>query len=230
MLLESAIDKIRSAPLELLQDPSWLEYRFLPELGLNDRHMHQYPKELHEYCGIGINSWQYPCQFSKYLVHLSKQNITSYVEIGCHKGGTFIVTTEFLSRFNRLEQAVAVDNWERAEMHAYAELNSSVKYIAQSSQSTEFRELIGERHWDLILIDGDHSYGGATTDLNLVKDFTRRIAFHDIVNHLCPGTQLIWSDVKKRFPEAKFQEWTEQYDDVLLRLRGGIMGLGLMEF
>jgi hypothetical protein len=69
--LQTVIDRIRSDSLEKLSDPSYLEFKLLPELGLNDRHLHQYPSHLHPYCGGGIDSWQYPNQFSKYLHYLS---------------------------------------------------------------------------------------------------------------------------------------------------------------
>jgi hypothetical protein len=94
--LLAVVERIRNESIEKLSDPAYLEYRLLPELGLNDRHMHQYPEHLHRYCGIGIDSWQYPNQFSKYLCYLSRCEIQNYVEIGCHKGGTFIITCEWV--------------------------------------------------------------------------------------------------------------------------------------
>lgn len=223
------IEKIREASLEKLQDPAWLEYVLLPELGLNDRHMHQYPTHLHPFCGVGIDSWQYPNQFSKYLHYLSKQNLESYIEIGCHKGGTFIITVEILSRFHPIARAVAVDNWEREIMHEYANINPAVSYLPQSSQSDEFKFIVNSQHWDLVLVDGDHSYKGVVEDFALVKGSAKRIAFHDIRNHLCPGTQQIWFEIKKEYSHCNLYEWVDQYDDVLLRLRGGIMGIGLLE-
>jgi hypothetical protein len=45
--LQTVIDRIRSESLEKLSDPSYLEFKLLPELGLNDRHLHQYPNHLH---------------------------------------------------------------------------------------------------------------------------------------------------------------------------------------
>lgn len=227
--IENVVDRIRNESLEKLKDPSYLEYKLLPELGLNDRHLNQYPSQLHPYCGIGIDSWQYPNQFSKYLHHLGNQNIKSYVEIGCHKGGTFIITVEYLSRFNELEACLAVDNWPREIMAQYAKLRPEVTYLTTSSQSSEFYDEYLKRHWDLVLIDGDHSYKGATDDYNLIKDRANFIAFHDIVNSLCPGTQQIWADMKKTYSPDQMYQWCDQYDEVLLRMRGSIMGIGLVQ-
>jgi cephalosporin hydroxylase len=227
--LSEVIDRIQNEPLEKLSDPAYLEYRLLPELGLNDRHMHQYPTHLHPYCGIGIDSWQYPNQFSKYLCYLSQCEIRNYVEIGCHKGGTFIITCEYLSRFHKLENCVAVDNWPREIMHDYAEHRTNVSYLTNSSCDESFIKLVSSKAWDLILIDGDHSYSGVLHDYNAVGPFAKMIAFHDIKNIFCPGTQQIWQDLQKQYPKEKLHEWTDQYDDVLLRVRGSVMGIGLVD-
>jgi hypothetical protein len=227
--LSNVIDRIQNESIEKLSDPAYLEYRLLPELGLNDRHMHQYPSHLHSYCGIGIDSWQYPNQFSKYLCYLSQCEIKNYAEIGCHKGGTFIITCEYLSRFNELESCLAVDNWPRDIMYEYAELKSNVTYLTDSSHDDSFVSLVNSKKWDLILIDGDHSYDGVKYDYNNVCLNAKMMAFHDIKNILCPGTQQIWQDLRKQYPQEKLHEWTDQYDDVLLRIRGSVMGIGLVD-
>lgn len=223
----NTIDRIRNESIEKLSDPYYLEYKLLPELGLNDRHMHQYPSHLHPYCGNGINSWQYPNQFAHYLHYLSKQKIKSYCEIGCHKGGTFIITVEYLNRFYDMDYALAVDPWERHIMHEYADFNSDiVNYMVCSSESESFKDVYKSMFWDLTLVDGDHSYGAVKKDWELVKDNSTFVAFHDIRNILCPGTQQMWADVKKEVNHTL--EWTDQYDEVLLRMRGSIMGIGLV--
>lgn len=226
--LHTVIDRIRNESLEKLSDPSYLEFKLLPELGLNDRHLNQYPSHLHAYCGQGIDSWQYPNQFSKYLHHLSQCKIESYVEIGCHKGGTFIITVEYLNRFHPVRQCLAVDNWPRQIIHEYTEIRPEVQYLTTSSQSSSFYDAYLQHHWDLVLIDGDHSYAGATKDYELVKDRARYIAFHDVANSLCPGTQQIWADMKAKYGREQIFQWTDQYDEVLLRMRGSIMGIGLV--
>lgn len=227
--IQAVIDRMASEPLEKLTDPAYLEHRLLPELGLNDRHMHQYPQHLHPYCGIGIDSWQYPNQFARYLHYLSQKHIQSYVEIGCHKGGTFIITVEYLSRFHRLDRCLAVDNWPREIMQEYAKIRPQVQYLTDSSRSENFRLALQKDPWDLVLIDGDHSYQGVSDDLDLVHGNARIMAFHDIRNIMCPGTQQIWQDVKKDYPPHQLHEWADQYDDVLLRLRGSVMGIGLID-
>lgn len=227
--LESVIDRIQNENIEKLRDSSYLEFKLLPELGLNDRHMHQYPAHLHPYCGIGIDSWQYPNQFSRYLTSLVDKNISSYVEIGCHKGGTFIITVEFLSRFNKINSAVAVDGWYREIMKKYSKLRPEVTYISDSSSSQQFQDAYKKHDWDLVLVDGDHSYQGAKDDFMMIRDNCRYTAFHDIKNIFCPGTQQLWHELCQEYSKDKMQSWCDQYDDVLLKIRGSIMGIGLID-
>ncbi len=228
-ILARTVETIRSAPMEKLTDSSWLEYVLLPSLGLNDRHLHQMPVHLLPHCGGGIDSWQYPCQFSRYLDHLRRCEPASYAEIGVHKGGTFIITVEFLSRFRPVEAALAVDNWERERMHRYAAMNPAVRYLPTSSQDPAVAAALAERRWDVILIDGDHSYRGAGTDYRLCRPHARRLAFHDIVNVYTPGVQQLWREAQEDHPGARSATWIDQYDDVLLRIRGSMMGIGLIE-
>lgn len=225
--IEKVIKTIKNESLEKLQDVDYLEYKLLPELGLNDRHLNQYPQSLHQYCGNGIDSWQYPNQFSKYLYFLSKKKIENFIEIGCHKGGTFIITFEYLSRFNNIKSAIAIDNWPRDIMYEYCKIRSPVKYLTCQSKSNEFIDIVKHQKWDLILIDGDHNYKAVQNDFITVKDYAKLIAFHDIVNKLCPGTQQMWKDIRDEYPNT--HEWVEQYDEVLLRMRGSVMGIGLVE-
>jgi hypothetical protein len=69
-ILDQVIDSIRHERKEHLQDPYYLEYKLLPKLGLSDRFIQHYPDHLHQYCGSGVDSWQYPNQFSKYQLGL----------------------------------------------------------------------------------------------------------------------------------------------------------------
>jgi hypothetical protein len=152
------------------------------------------------------------------------------VEIGCHKGGTFIITVEYLARFNKIERALAVDNWARPIMHEYVERRPEVTYLTESSQSEAFDTAFHQHNsWDLILIDGDHSYKAAQQDWSKTQYRANYVAFHDIANSLCPGTQMIWHDMRQTYDREKLHQWTDQYDEVLLRMRGGIMGIGLID-
>ena len=48
-------------------------------------------------------------QFSPYLLHLSGFKVSSYLEVGCAAGGTFMFVTEYLRRTNSLQFSTCVD-------------------------------------------------------------------------------------------------------------------------
>src|SRR5687768_3987306 len=99
---------IREREPRQLADPAELEALLL-QLGLNDEGMHELPASLHPHCGQGLRIWQYPIQFSRYLAHLSKLKVRSYLELGVRHGGAFVATVEVLERFSPLQFAVGVD-------------------------------------------------------------------------------------------------------------------------
>ena len=102
------VTRLRSAAREELEQPERLE-ALLAELGLNDEALGEMPPDLHAHCGHGLRLWQYPVQFSKYLVRLSRLGVRSYLELGIRHGGSFVITTEYLERFAPLAFAVGVD-------------------------------------------------------------------------------------------------------------------------
>jgi hypothetical protein len=86
--IDAVLAEIRQAPLAKLRDPRWLRHYLLPKLGLNSEILNEFPEELYPWCGFGVRSWQYPSQFSKYLVYLSGKQIRTYLEIGCRHAGS----------------------------------------------------------------------------------------------------------------------------------------------
>jgi len=228
-ILDQVIDSIRHERKEHLQDPYYLEYKLLPKLGLSDRLIQHYPDHLHQYCGTGVDSLQYPNQFSKYLAHLATKKIKSYAEIGCYKGGAFIIACEYLSRFHELEMCIACDPWPRYIMMQYAERRPNVVYITDSSHNPKFKDLYLSRKWDMTFIDGNQSYQSVVQDYNMVSSNTKMFAVNNIKNVFYPGPQQCWDEIKTLHKKDQLIEWTDQYDDVLLRMRGSVMGIGFVE-
>jgi len=209
----SRTELIRGASREALSDPSYLEHELLPRLGLNDENLHEIPPSLHRYAGYGLLHWQFPNQFSRYLAELSRYPIESYLEIGTHHGGTFVITIEYLSRFHPIRRALGVDLGRSRSLERYAAMREDVTILQASSQSDEFRaSLRARRPFDLALIDGDHSAEGCRSDFELVSEHARILVFHDIVSDSVPGVGEVWHEVKHAHADRfRFLEFTEQY-------------------
>ena len=225
----SVINLIRDVPIEDLHDKSAIE-KILLSMGLNDEISDEFPKELYPYSGFGLFSWQYPSQFSGLLLAISKLDIKSYIEIGVRHGGTFIIISEYLKRLNpEFNKSIAVDLNESKSLRAYADSCSEVKFMIENSLTNKFRDFIQESEgFDLAFIDGDHSYEGARSDFETMRNQAKHIIFHDIVSVVCPGVCTMWQHVKARYAdEYDFYEFIDQYDEVVERTGNTYLGIGL---
>jgi cephalosporin hydroxylase len=216
----SRIDLIRRRELPELTEPPRVE-ELLLELGLNDEGLSELPPELHTPCG-GLRIWQYPTQFSRYLVQLSHLAVRSYLEIGIRHGGSFVATTEYLERFCPLQFSVGVDVIDCPSMPEYCARNGKAHFWRLNSRSAEFAtqiETLGSI--DLVFIDSHHEEAQCRDELALLEPYAGMIALHDIANVGCPGIRRVWDDLK-RSPAYECFEYVEQYTGL-----GPFMGIGL---
>lgn len=230
--LLNLIRPIREAELNCLLDSHRVEFNLLPKLGINDElddELRFFPDELERNKGEdSLRIWQYPNQFSKYLVEISKHQIESYLEIGVRHGGSFIVTVEYLRRFNPGLHAVGVDIHRCSPLKVYRTLNPNITFMRTDSRSEDFKKRLATLGAiDLAFIDGDHSEEVCWSDFLTVKKHARMVAFHDIHNIDAPGVARVWSRVCREHPtEYWFHEFVEQYES-LSQTGKFFMGIGL---
>ncbi len=216
---------IKESNLEDLQNNDYLE-KLIIKLGFNKEILTEQPKIVKDNCG-GLLIWQYPNQFSKYLCLINKQSINSYIEIGCRWGGTFVLTNEYLKMFNKMNKSIAIDIID-SPVENYCILNDESKFIKINSQSKEFIDYMSDNYFDLIFIDGDHSYNGVKNDYHICKNSGRIFVFHDIINDACPGVIQFWNELKNNEKDIyNFYEFTEQYEDVWENTQKHFLGIGV---
>lgn len=204
-----------------LRLPEKLEL-LLPQLGLNDEGLAEFPPELHPFCGQGLRVWQYPSQFARYLARLIPLGVRSYVELGIRHGGSFVTTVEVLERFRRLDYAIAVDVIPCPAMAQYAAINPRIEFVCLNTQSAGFAALLARlRAIDLIFIDSHHEEDQCRREVAAVRDCASMLALHDIANAGCPGIGKVWREIRASGDYACF-EYTDQYAGM-----GPCMGIGL---
>jgi cephalosporin hydroxylase len=167
---------------------------------------------------------------ARYLAGLAAKNIKSYMELGVRHGGTFILTVEYLSRFGNLESAVAVDLVETTNLRSYSSTTPNVTYIIDSSASERVKQAIESRKWDLVLIDGDHSFLGCLYNYIAVRNNARLVVLHDIVNDSCPGVQSVWQLACNVLPDHLITVYADQYLEVYNRTGRHYLGIGRIDF
>lgn len=178
----------------------------------------EYPDHLHDFCGKGVGIWQYPSQFAGYLIYLrnefAKRPILKYAEIGVAAGGTFTATREFLLLLCRIHgipesmlQCVGIDpagpgGTFRGGKTPFADgfkgyiKRNSDTITFHSAKSDDILEDVMEQGFDLVLVDGDHSYEGVSKDFETVRGQSRIVVLHDIVSDACPGVCKKWKEIK----------------------------------
>jgi hypothetical protein len=197
---------------------------------MNDEFVEEYPSHLRKYCGKGLRAWQYPNQFSKYLVHLSKLKIESYLEIGVRHGGTFIITVEYLNKFHPIERALAVDINDSPVVTEYSKsFNEKATFWKVNTQSFKFDGFSNHCNGiDLTLVDADHAFTSVQRDFENAQKMSRVIALHDISNDACHGVRRLWDEKKNDKHRYDAYEFIEQYDE-FKKQKASFFGLGLLE-
>lgn len=126
---------------------------------------------------------------------IEKHNVRSYLEVGAWTGR--LVNT--LHRLFRFDKVACCDFGMAQTLGLPFKLDPEVQFFQGSSHSDDFkkwRESLG--HFDLVMLDGDHSYTGVRLDYEINRAFPHRfLAFHDIVNpHPQIAVGRLWSELQ----------------------------------
>jgi cephalosporin hydroxylase len=221
----SRVTLLQNASITDLENQVFLE-SFILQLGMNTEILNEQPQCVKDNGG-GLRIWQYPNQYSKYLIFLKDLSVKSYIEIGSHFGGCFVTTVEYLKRFGEVTKAVAVDKYN-ISVQDYCTQNSECSFLNLDSKSNEFKTYMTANTFDCIMIDGDHTSAGVTNDLALAKVSARVIVLHDIANSVCPDVVAAWTTFKtEEASNYTFSEFIDQYSEITDATGNTYLGTGV---
>jgi hypothetical protein len=150
----------------------------------------EYAQHLSSTTGI----WQFPDELADFLIYLRDKKIKSFLNIGTYNGVTFNFISDYLNIFNSV-RCVSLDSIE----HNIAIKKDEYEYLTKSSDF-----FIGQ-NFDLVFIDGDHSYEGVKKDYENVGKYAKYCAFHDVDDdfirndaNLNGGVCRFWQEIKKK--------------------------------
>lgn len=142
--------------------------------------------------------FQTPKQIADAILELLKHDINTYAEIGVFKGGSHLLISNILKLKNPQLESIGIDIQDK---HMTEDIK---KYLnLHIGTSADYK---GEKY-DLVFIDGDHSYEGIATDYENLGQYANIVMFHDINDSTCPGVVKFWNEIKegKEYKEFTYQ-------------------------
>ena len=119
---------------------------------------------------------QIPTEFADFLIYCSKYRPNTMLEIGGFTGGTSFISAAFFKALNPAFKLTVVDlgDYVLLEQQTLDLLDIIIKAPMTS------RDLYGQE-FDIVFIDGDHSYGWSKLDYVNVGRYARKVCgMHDI--------------------------------------------------
>jgi len=146
----------------------------------------------------GIHLQQHPFEYAEFINKLSVNAPKSLLEIGSAGGGNIGA----LNYFFGLNYVVVIDDNNHPKHVLRDRILQGVPHVELIADSIKQAKYIKDtldimKGFDMVFIDGDHSYEGCLSDYrNYAKYATKYIAFHDTVS--CEGVKRVWNEVVKK--------------------------------
>jgi predicted O-methyltransferase YrrM len=185
--------------------------------------------EYHDFASdiLGIPPNQIKSEITTFLDFVRTRSPRHVCEIGTADGGTNFLLSQAVPP---VVLAMGIDLYVRNtfQLRRYSRSGQELHYLNGSSYGSKVlesvRRSLAGRSFDLIFIDGDHSYTGVKSDFLCYKEFVREgglIAFHDIVpdfktrygqetGHWAGDVPLFWTKIKALYRNHEFVDNPDQ--------------------
>ncbi|HYE48751.1 MAG TPA: class I SAM-dependent methyltransferase [Azospirillaceae bacterium] len=141
---------------------------------------------------------QVPGEYVDFLLMLRNRRIHSFCEIGTDRGGFAVLTCAYLMRACGLEEYHVVDVADVFHDRAHFAARLPITFHIPATSD----DLAGHP-FDVVFIDGDHSYGWAKRDFLNLGRHARLCCFHDIKGHeydgMGGGIVRFWGEIKQSY-------------------------------
>jgi predicted O-methyltransferase YrrM len=132
--------------------------------------------------GLGLQ--QNPEELADFLLFMRERAPKTYLEIGSASGGM----TYLVRRYLGLDLVASIDDGQHPRFGEHP----IVEQFVGDSHSAEAREWLKGKRFDVVFIDGDHSYEGVKQDIELAMTCAKLIAVHDTL--ACPDVARAWGE------------------------------------
>jgi hypothetical protein len=158
--------------------------------------------------------WQMPEEFADLIVFLLDKNIKSFLNIGTFNGSSFNVLSNFLHSINKTT-CITVDPIDHNPVR-----DEKFVYLPETSDAFKGQQ------FDLVFIDGMHSYEGVKLDYENVGQYAKYCIFHDIEDAFILNTEGYNGGVPRFWDEIKNTRKSIEFIDKNKKLK--IMGIGVL--
>ena len=136
-------------------------------------------------------------EFYKLLEDARKSGIKEVLEIGTYRGGTAYLFYKLLGA-NVTTIDISTPMITRLVLSIVS--CGKIRAIRGDSHSYDVFEKVSGKRYDMLFIDGDHSYEGVKKDFEMYLPLVRQnglIVFHDIYSE--PGVAKFWSEARQKY-------------------------------
>ncbi|MCI4408413.1 MAG: class I SAM-dependent methyltransferase [Thermofilum sp.] len=136
-------------------------------------------------------------EFYKLIEDARKTGVKEILEIGTYRGGTAYLFHKLLGA-NVTTIDIGTPMITRLVLPIVS--RGKIRAIRGNSHSYDVFEKVASKKYDMLFIDGDHSYEGVKKDFEMYSPLVRQdglIVFHDIYSE--PGVAKFWSEARQKY-------------------------------